>query len=82
MNHPPLQEILMTNFKTLAALMMTALMAAGTASAADGKFSASGPLFLVGLGIYDITQAPASGNMIKNTVVGRKSEVIITKLLL
>ena len=37
MNHPPLQEILMTNFKTLAALMMTALMAAGTASAADGK---------------------------------------------
>ena len=40
MNHPPLQEILMTNFKTLAALMMTALMAAGTASAADGKFGA------------------------------------------
>ena len=37
MNHSPLQEILMTNFKTLAALMMTALMAAGTASAADGK---------------------------------------------
>ena len=30
----------MTNFKTLAALMMTALMAAGTASAADGKFGA------------------------------------------
>ena len=40
MNHPPLQEILMTNFKTLAALMMTALMAVGTASAADGKFGA------------------------------------------
>lgn len=32
--------LLMTNFKTLAALMMTALMAAGTASAADGKFGA------------------------------------------
>ena len=30
----------MTNCKTLAALMMTALMAAGTASAADGKFGA------------------------------------------
>ena len=30
----------MTNFKTLAALMMTALMAAGTVSAADGKFGA------------------------------------------
>ena len=30
----------MTNLKTLAALMMTALMAAGTASAADGKFGA------------------------------------------
>ena len=41
MNHSPLQEILMTNFKTLAALMMTALMAAGTASAATVRLDPS-----------------------------------------